>query len=332
MRITSLTRRSEKCHAALIPKRGFTMVELLATLAIIGLLLALLLPAVQSARESARRIQCRNNLKQIGLAIHNYESVHQMWPAALSRGLSFHVGLLPYIDQPTLYQAVDDSRDLWEAADAIRGTEVSTYLCPSDPKPAVHAFPNGLRIAATSYLGNHGTGLLHGGLNGVFRHLAPWRPDIYEDGPIRSADITDGLSQTAAVAEVLHSVGVAPGERLRTTWQTPRSYTVGEFDQFRSDCRNVPEDPVAAGWRGTSIFHGSKWVQGGLGVSTYTHSLSPQNPSCTNRGGVPDGIYSAGSSHIGTVHVLHADGHVAPVAWQVDELVWMNLGSRFSAP
>ena len=332
MRITTLSQRSEKYCFNFIQRRGFTIVELLATLAIIGLLLALLLPAVQSARESARRTQCRNNLKQIGLAIHNYESTHQMWPAALSRGLSFHVALLPYMDQSTLYQALDYSRDLVAAADAIRGKEISAYLCPSDPISGVYTFPNGLQIAATSYLGNHGTGLLHGGLNGVFRHLAPWKPDVYADGPIRSADITDGMSQTAAVAEVLHSVGVAPGERLRTSWETPRRYAVNEFDQFRSDCRNVPEDPVAAGWRGTSIQHGSKWVQGSLGISTYTHSLPPQNPSCTNRGGVPDGIYSAGSSHIGTVHVLHADGHVAPVAWQVDELVWMNLGSRFSAP
>src|SRR5258708_3210318 len=133
---------------------AFTLVELVVCIAIIGVLLALLLPAVQMTREASRKTQCRSNLRQIGTAIAAYESMHQMFPPGGSYGASMHVTLLPFLDNKALY----DRYDFIKRDDsAVRTVKIPLYICPSDPAPPI--WPLGTTgEVATNYAGNSGTG------------------------------------------------------------------------------------------------------------------------------------------------------------------------------
>ncbi len=122
-------------------RRGFTLVELLVVIAIIGILVALLLPAVQSAREAARRTQCTNHLKQLGLGLHNYHVSHNKlpwgnaYPGGIMAALSWSTMILPYIEEQGHYELFDFSKDMSHANNAIALTiPVQTFTCPSDPR------------------------------------------------------------------------------------------------------------------------------------------------------------------------------------------------------
>lgn len=308
-------------------RRGFTLVELLVTIGVIGLLLALLLPAVQSAREVARRSQCKSNLHQIGLALQNYELIHEMYPAASFQGsTSWQVAILPQLDQMALFQQVRFSDfsvgpPLFLPADPIRGIAVPTLLCPSDSAPQISE-----EFAATNYLGNSGRGRAIAGFDGMFGHAAMIFPQ-YPDGYVKLASVTDGLSTTAAVAEVLHPY-LPPGEkeRLRIVWNTPAEIT--DVALFRKRCSSIPREPSVYGWDGSPMAHGWQWTFGEIGFSTYNHMLPPFQPSCFNGTLVQDGIYSAASAHHSVANVLFADGHVEAVSMNIDAALWSGLGSR----
>jgi prepilin-type N-terminal cleavage/methylation domain-containing protein len=196
-------------------RRGFTLVELLVVIAIIGILIGLLLPAVQMAREAARKAQCSNNLKQVGLALHNYQTSYlvfppaEMYPAPSTGTTSVHLGLLPFIEQGNLASAYVSSQSM-----AIQ-QQIPTYNCPSDPSvdavvdgggPTPDTFTYRWPI---NYGFNYGTWFLY-----------DWARNVAGDGPfvINSAlgpqSITDGLSNTLGAAEVkaqLQSGGIKMG-------------------------------------------------------------------------------------------------------------------------
>jgi len=224
-----------------VRRKGFTLIELLVVIAIIGVLIALLLPAVQAAREAARRAQCTNNLKQIGLAYHNYLSSNgdmtppscsddgPTWMAANPTGQNFsqHARILPYLEQTQTYNAINFSWPArWGGPDvgnppdngaagrlggAINATamtvQINSFLCPSDPNPGVSGRytlpPNPLSklIGATNYPNNFG-------LN---RHLNNWQPNGPSyvssswDGAIQKtvnlATFVDGTSNTVIFSE-----------------------------------------------------------------------------------------------------------------------------------
>lgn len=242
------------CSRACRPSRtfGFTLVELLVVIAIIGVLVGLLLPAVQSTRESARRSSCMNNLKQIGLAIHSYESAEKSFPPAYTGTTdaewSWGTFILPYAEQTTIYDRFNPLKvtltDFLSSAGAVEAlqTAIPAYRCPSDARfkpvfdPSVMT-ANGantqrvisrtllLATAMSSYVGNNTSrrpsalGALSGdpsdGANGVF-----WR-----SSKLRASKITDGLSKTIMVGErATHQVGPAmaysvdaSNERLRVS-------------------------------------------------------------------------------------------------------------------
>ena len=149
-------------------RRGFTLIELLVVIAIIAVLIALLLPAVQQAREAARRTQCKNNLKQLGLALHNYHDVHNRFPMECYWGLKaggaylpYHhtwlSGVLPYIEQTALYNSIDFKLPAWNGTVGPRphvATQLPALLCPSDgglqPVTGTHG------VAITNYAAAHG--------------------------------------------------------------------------------------------------------------------------------------------------------------------------------
>jgi prepilin-type N-terminal cleavage/methylation domain-containing protein/prepilin-type processing-associated H-X9-DG protein len=302
-------------------RRGVTILELLVVVTIIGLLLALILPAVSVSRETARKAECMSHLKQIGVAIAAYESLHGMFPPGGSYGASMHVSLLPFLGQKALY----DRYDFIKRDDtSVRTVVVPLYLCPSDPAP--NAWMYGGRVdATTSYAGNSGTGVMKYGYNGMFRHISAGGK-FERDGPIRAADVFDGLSNTAAVSEILHGDG--SNARLRVNWNTPKEFSPEEFNEFAKYCSAIPPIPVDYGWKGVAWARGVPWTMGEIGFTMYNHILQPNEPSCYNQTSVQSAIASAGSAHTAGVNVLFGDGRVNFVANNVDLDVWREFGSR----
>jgi prepilin-type N-terminal cleavage/methylation domain-containing protein/prepilin-type processing-associated H-X9-DG protein len=195
------------CHRSLLSRRtAFTLIELLVVIAIIAILIALLLPAVQQARESARKTQCSNNLKQIGLAIHNYHDAYLAFPKGELDGtygrLSAFVGLLPYLDEAAAYRLYDfnlpNTSPVNQQAVAQR---VDAYLCPSAPfrRPVPISGCDANNRAPGTYAVCSGSGNPYGAFatgdpnNGVFVNGG--------SGSVRMADVTDGTSSTFAAGE-----------------------------------------------------------------------------------------------------------------------------------
>jgi prepilin-type N-terminal cleavage/methylation domain-containing protein/prepilin-type processing-associated H-X9-DG protein len=183
-------------------RRGFTLVELLVVIAIVGALLGLVLPAVMRVRESASRTRCSDNLRQIGLALHNYHDTLQQLPPGTSYRdgkdpypfMSWLTRLLPFVEQQALWKqselAFTHDKDFREDPPHVGFTTVMRlYNCPSDPRTGVVENVNGLRVAFTDYLGSEGINLRR--LGGV----------LYLDSRVRLTDVKDGTSKTLLAGE-----------------------------------------------------------------------------------------------------------------------------------
>ncbi|PQO33432.1 prepilin-type cleavage/methylation domain-containing protein [Blastopirellula marina] len=183
-------------------KSAFTLVELLVVIAIIGVLIALLLPAVQQAREAARRTQCNNNLKQLGLAMHNYHDTFQSLPAgwidvgSSNNYMGWGTFLLPFVEQSALYdemKAAGAYKQAWfniTAMDPFAKTVVDAFICPSDPSGGLNSHLHD--YGKSNYTGVGGAHYLKGsGANGTF----------YDNSFVKFRDMTDGLSNVAMVGE-----------------------------------------------------------------------------------------------------------------------------------
>ena len=223
------------CHSRPRTVRAaFTLVELLVVIAIIGTLVGLLLPAVQAAREAARRMSCGNNLRQVALAMHNYESTHKSLPPMGRRDVDFAVQarVLPFIEQAALddeirfdvpafdgnwqgkYPADDDNA-------AAFATAVGTYLCPSDPSDAVVSTTvagETHRFGGCNYLASTGSGRHQ---NYDFRRMTDGM--FFETGPVRFNHAVDGLSGTVLMSEIVRAAGP---DQTRPSGELPiRPYT-----------------------------------------------------------------------------------------------------------
>src|SRR6266545_347465 len=184
-------------------RSGFTLIELLVVIAIIGILIGLLLPAVQKVREAAARIQCQNNLKQLGLALHHYHDTQGALPPGVTSQrprepfprMTWLTRLLPYVEQEPLWRATVAAYDYQptpyvDPPHVGFSMPVKTFACPSDGRPFTpHDTHRGRRVALTSYVGVLGT--------------AYDRPDgvLFRDSQVRLTDVSDGTSNTAMVGE-----------------------------------------------------------------------------------------------------------------------------------
>ncbi|MFG0239437.1 DUF1559 domain-containing protein [Gimesia chilikensis] len=309
-----------------VRRRGFTLIELLVVIAIIAILIALLLPAVQQAREAARRSTCKNNLKQIGLALHNYHDVFGMF--VLRRGgtngsdsttsnrarLSGFVGMLPYMDQAPLYNkiAAGDSTHspfgpcAW-CGWSVWNVTLPMLRCPSDGRNKQTERTNNYVFC----LGDSATSI-----NGTSsRGLFPYRVGT------RIRDITDGTSNTIAMSEhVRANYAPATGNASRNRVE---GIAMGQAPRTNPGaCMSLAS---GSGWvSGTSVKgkHGTSLWDGQAERCAFNTILPPNAPSCAEGTNVnADSTHAAlapSSMHTGGVHALMADGAVRFISSNID--------------
>lgn len=295
--------------------------ELLVVIAIIGILVGLLLPAVQAAREAARRMQCSNNMKQLGLALHTYHDTMKALPfgeffdaGGAGQRHSGFVGMLPYIEQGPLYNqivAVGYARVPWDGGFAPFTQQVPTFLCPSD----VSRTKNATDIGHTNYMFSRGdsswdhnqwAGNGGRGQRGMFTGQAICK---------KLRDVTDGLSNTIAMSE-------------RTKGQSGMAVLDGGTvtnigDNFRNNNPSACLAKVGAAKRyvGVSVdwWAGLRWPDGAPAFSGCTTVLGPNKASCTQGGwDGEDGIYEPMSRHTGGVTAVFGDGSVRFISESID--------------
>ena len=303
-------------------RRGFTLVELLVVIAIIGILVALLLPAIQAAREAARRSQCGNNLKQLGLALHNYHDVHKAFPLGVLQGdltvetayprLPWAVFLYPYLEQSTVHERFDFScrpapgnliQDCVQNAtgtDAPTAQVISTMLCPSDSRGAEVKTSGSLTHSRGNYA------VIFGNLNkGSARTLAAGHlRAAFGYRKVTLADVLDGTSNTLAFAEMLRGPTDDGGVRGCYWRDFPGATSVFTF--------NTPNSPVPDNIRATQC------------VASDNEPLL--NLPCVPVNGTNESSASR-SRHPGGVHAGLCDGSVRFVVDSIGLDVWRAVGS-----
>ncbi len=331
-----------------VKQKGFTLVELLVVIAIIGILIGLLLPAVQAAREAARRMQCTNNLKQMGIALHNYHDTHKSFPAIRSGNFatsfatsydkqaygydwgstSFHVILWPFVEQQPSYDKYIKSYDapVWPNCAYVLVSEYGTMpyaSCPSDPvycEPFPDSKGMGIR---TNYVGSLGDtfqvnevsqntrGFFAGGIGHVLpsNSLFESRKVIWRD----MAALLDGTSNTLAFSEA--GAGQTKGSKM------VRGGVAVVAENKPSLCSMTRSSANNWSLNGSVIsdVRGFRIAWGASGIVGFQTILPPNSPNCTNGTNLTkNGIFSVSSYHSGGVNVCFADGSVRFVSDTVD--------------
>ncbi len=294
-------------------KAAFTLIEVLAVIFITGIIIALLIPAVQASREAARRSQCSNNLKQFGLGLNSYVSTQNVLPLGINGNLfSTHASLLPQLDMTPLFDALNFQISSLSAPNRTVSLQiVSIFNCPSDlPRNS---------SAWTNYGGNVGYGLqVSGSENGPFVNGS--------NGPVSLARFTDGTSLTAAMSEWKLGPALLGSKTLgRTVFQTPDVLIrANQFASFINECMNISEQTAIV----ADETRGMDWIVGQYGNTLYNHNMKLNGNSCTNGGMVQQGAWTAGSQHNKGVNLLFGDGHVSFIKETINLLVWQALSTR----
>jgi len=325
--------------------RGFTLVELLVVIAIIGILIGLLLPAVQMVREAARRTQCSNNLKQMGLATQNYHDTFNAFPTGRFRGnggkgWSQHARILNYMEQKAAYDLIDFNFSPGNARNIpARTAQVPTFRCPSDENRMTdpNAGKDHYGWGKNNYKGNagNGTGQMVSSketLDGTAGHLN--NGIFLTNKTVRHRDLEDGSTHTALFAEAVlgdasNSIIEQPGDwfRIGTGNKTPQ--------QVYDACIAAIPQTGSAHQISRS---GRNWTYGNYIPVRYNHVMTPNMRSCARRDSssgdldstVNDkgGATTASSRHTGGVNMVMADASVRYVDDEIDIAVWWAMGSR----
>jgi len=327
-------------------RHAFTLIELLVVIAIIAVLIALLLPAVQAAREAARRMQCINNLKQIGIALHNYESAvgSLPWGRGPDRGVvsnnlgsSALVMIALYLEQGAVYNSlnfadVNIPDGPFQATNQPNSTgfrlQIGTLLCPSDMDRLTSAF------GKTNYAACSGSDprINTTNANGLFRG---GDAGASSTRVVSFRDVTDGLSNTVAFSEKVKGIGgVATDNRNFPDLGTPSSSVIGLSQPnpnstaiYSEKCKLL--DPKSPSVTLQNIRpQGSLWFSGNKNQARYTHTLPPNTGSCGYGSDGDGGAITATSRHSGGVNVLFGDGTARFIKASVSLPVWWALGTN----
>lgn len=302
-----------------IRRSGLTLIELLVVISIIGALIALLIPAIQAAREVARRSQCANNLKQVGISLSLYTQCNDMLPMGYnSDSYSMFTALLPYLELNSMYNSLNfkaETADSFASPGSANGSvaraSIAALLCPSDINAGVFGVNRGGR---TSYAGNSGYGLQLYGFNGVFSQNI--------NQAVALAGVRDGTSQTIAVSEwAMGSPTYGNRSGVTMVLNTDDFTGANEFDEFTGICRSLDFRSFARGAKRC------EWIVPGHGDSLYNHNLGPDENSCSNGHSASYGAYSAASYHPSGINVLFIDGHVGDVRKSIGERPWRSLST-----
>ncbi len=349
-------------------RRAFTLIELLVVIAIIAILIALLIPAVQQAREAARRTQCKNNMKQIGLALHNYHDAFLTFPpgrmqpyfgnnAGTGAGtcwagaVAVHTFILPFLEQSNLYSQInfDEYRvrippksPPCPSNEPLYRIPLATFRCPSDPgaRGSVpsnnYRYNMGVTICAGSPYNDDGTGLEP--------HTTNCSNDLYgrnggmfhDRGGVRIRDASDGTSNTVMFSE--RSVGdqnggefsKGGGDIYRPVGKDPNHTTASMLAECIAIDLTAPPNHSS----NNGIGNGAWWL-GTFQMTMYGHVIGPNSkiPDCGVSSSVPDGnnepqVIGARSYHTGIVHGLLADGSARGFGENIDINLWQGLGTR----
>ena len=317
--------------------RAFTLVELLVVIAIIGILIALLLPAVQAAREAARRAQCTNNLKQFGLALHNYHDSYKIFPPGSARDsrpvyptswrsthLNWIVRLLPYIEQQPIYDQVDwFGEQTWltnRAGFQFRQLALAAARCPSDmgmERRTGYEPTNYVACAGDSIRFGAATSSRDKFAQGMFREMTGHKTN----SPVRIAAIRDGTANTMALSECLagRPWSVRCGRTGFTSW---------------ANCNAGLEVDVNTGYGGGT--RGLSWYRGyGSEGWGYCAVITPNDRLTSNHecsSGSTGGNHTARSNHPGGVNVCMADGSVNFASATIDLSIWRAASTIHGDP
>lgn len=346
--------------------RGFTLIELLVVIAIIAILIGLLLPAVQKVREAAARAKCQNNLKQMGLAAHNYESANGYLPPQFgtvnvngtvgSNDASPQALLLAFIEQANKFNQFNLNYRTWDDNGVgglakvaginlpARIQDIPVFLCPSDPSTVVRganwadqsdlSYPEG-RLNYLACLGTTATSTSTGAGAGIF--AASWSGNqILKGATIVS--VSDGTSNTAFFAEVMRTTEPWPrvsGKRTNTS--IIMNAAVAGASANDSDGRAIPSCASGSPWSYTISYAGLEFERNLPGTTTYTHTLPPnwnrlvpsgtQHYNCSDNSAVVMHV-SASSYHTGGVNMVMADGSVRFARDSIQFSTWQAMGSR----
>lgn len=324
---------TQASHAErVLPRRaGYTLIELLTTVGVIAILISLLLPAVQSAREAARRAACANKLKQMTLSVQGYSSTHNRLPCwttgkllpdgKLSQ-LSLHAQLLPHLELVNLANAVNmdvaclDIEDLRAENQTAATQRVELFLCPSEPHAQAREF------APNNYRANVGLGLEAVSRIAAGHYLVRF---LYE-GPFAThheslASYTDGTSNTIAFSEKPIGSGSSGAYSPFRDWNTSRDASTP--DQWVDVCR-------AAGGGRAVLDAGTTWLLAGGRFTTF-FTIAPPNAAirdCGTGTGNGLGMFTARSYHPGGVNAAFMDGSVRWYSENTDVKLWRSLGTK----